>query len=94
MISELEEHLKSSCISDHVNGIEFVIEYLKALNSLFELSLLGKQVRIFQTNGSTLQRMEKGFNFFKNWCEDAIEKGKNLYAYIHVSLLFYTVCIL
>ena len=57
--------------------VETVVEYLQALNNFFELALLGKKVRIFKSEGSTLERMEKGFNFFKNWCEDAISRGKN-----------------
>ena len=63
--------------------METVIEYLQALNNLFELALLGNHVRIFKLEGTTLQRMEKGFNFFKKWCEDAISQGK-----IFVFLLF------
>ena len=61
---------------DDSASVRTVVKYLKALNSLFELSLLGKYVRIFKTNGNTLQRMEDGFKFFKTWCEDAIENGK------------------
>ena len=66
-----------------------VVKYLKALNSLFELSLLGKQVRVFKSDGHTIQRMDAGFNFFKTWCEDAIENGKNTYVFVHINAYKY-----
>ena len=69
----MEEYLKSDDVSHDSASVKIVIEYLKALNSSFEMSLLGKYVRVF--SGNTLQRMEDGFRFFKTWCEDAIENG-------------------
>ena len=66
--------------------METVIEYLQALNNVFELALLGNHVRIFKLEGTTLQRMEKGFNFFKKWCEDAISQVRFLYFVIHLSI--------
>jgi len=71
----LEEYVKSDDVGDDSASVEIVVEYLKVLNSLFELSLLGKYVRVFKTNGSTLQRMKDGFRFIKTWCEDAMENG-------------------
>ena len=75
VISELVEYANSIPVPDNVASVETVVEYLQALNNLFELSLLGNHVRIFKLEGSTFQRMEKGFNFFKKWCEDAISQG-------------------
>ena len=64
--------------------METVVEYLQALNNLFELALLENHIHIFKLERCTLQRMEKGFNFFKEWCEDAISQRK-----IFVLLLFF-----
>jgi len=78
---------------EDAESVKAVIEYLKALNSFFELSILGSKVRIFKSDGSTLQRMEKGFAYFKQWCEDAISHGmgttnnithSNLYSYVNI----------
>ena len=50
-------------LDDATAGIQMVIKYLKALNSLFELSLLGKQVRVFKSDGTTMQQIDAGFKF-------------------------------
>ena len=47
-----------------------VISYLEALNGLFEKSILGQRVRVFDSSGSTIQRMEISFNFFAEWAKE------------------------
>ena len=47
-----------------------VISYLEALNGLFEKSILGQRVRVFNSSGSTIQRMEISFNFFAEWAKE------------------------
>ena len=46
-----------------------MIEYLEALNKLFEKSILGSKVRVFKSDGTTMSRMSEGFNFFAKWAK-------------------------
>ena len=46
------------------------MSYLEALNKIFERSILGKKVWVFDANGTTLQRMEEGFMFFSKWAKE------------------------
>jgi len=71
----LVEHVHYSPGPDNVTRVETVVEYLQALNSYFELGLLGCQVRIFEVEGTAMQRMQSGFDFFMKWCEDAFTEG-------------------
>ena len=83
---ELEEYLKSGDILDDATAkIEMVIKYLKALNSLFELRLLGKQVRVFKSDGPTLQQMEAGFNYRLGVKIQKKNNGKNSYVFLHIN---------
>ncbi len=41
-----------------------MIQYFEALNKLFEKSLLGRKVNVYDTEGTTLSRMSEAFNFF------------------------------
>jgi hypothetical protein len=52
-------------------SVELTIPYLSALNNLFERSILGKRVRVFDVNGTTIQRMREGFDFFDKWAKDS-----------------------
>ena len=47
--------------------MEFVIDYLSSLNNLFERSLLGQKVRVFDPHGTTIQRMDTAYQFFVQW---------------------------
>ena len=55
--------------------MEKVIQYLGTLNQFFEQGLLGEKVRVFDTCGKTIQRMECGFKFFCEWIEELISQG-------------------
>ena len=63
-----QSHLRASGICpspgpNNVASVETVVEYLQALDNFFELALLGRQVRIFKVEGTTLQRMQSGFDY-------------------------------
>ena len=64
VLAELKEYAHSDPKPQDVQAVELVISYLEALNKIFERSLLGKKVQVFDVNGTTLQRMEEGFLFF------------------------------
>ena len=49
--------------------------YLRALNNIFERTLLGKKTRIFQVGGTGLQRLEKGFSYFQEWVLELLDNG-------------------
>ena len=46
------------------------ITYVEALTGLFEKSILGRKVRIFDPNGSTISRMEQSFAFIAEWASE------------------------
>lgn len=69
------EYARADPKPDDPAAVEKVISYLEAMNSFFEMGLLGTKVRVFDPEGKTLQRMEKGFTFFRQWIEDLFSKG-------------------
>lgn len=74
VISELQEYATS--VPPPKDGAEALAtaEYLSALNNIFERTLLGK-TRIFYHDGSGMQRLEKGFSYFREWAEEHIQNG-------------------
>lgn len=76
MLSELKEYATAGLIppsdKEHVLATE---QYLRALNDIFERTLLGDKTRIFQTGGSGIQRLEKGFSFFADWAQEIYKNG-------------------
>lgn len=50
-------------------------DYLSALNNIFERTLLGTKTRIFRPGGTGMQRLEKGFSYFREWAEALISSG-------------------
>ena len=50
--------------------------YLRALNDIFERTLLGKKTRIFRVDGAGMQRLNKGFVYFKECAEELIKNDK------------------
>ena len=67
MLAELREHARQQPPADDDSSVELVIDYLSSLNNLFERSILGRHVRIFDPHGSTSQRMDCGYQFFMQW---------------------------
>ena len=70
VLSELKEYARSDPKPDDASSVELTIAYLEALNGLFEKSILGQRVRIFDSSGSTIQRMASSFNFFAQWAKE------------------------
>ena len=62
-MAELKEYACCEDIPTDAASVELTISYLSALNNLFERSIIGKKVRVFTVNGTTMQRMSEGFNF-------------------------------
>lgn len=67
MLAELREHARQQPPPEDASSVELVIDYLSSLNNLFERSLLGRHVRIFDPHGSTIQRIDSGYHFFVQW---------------------------
>ena len=63
--------------SDERAEVLATVEYLTALNSIFELTLLGNKTHtcIFKPDGFAI-RLDKGFVFFKEWADDLITMGE------------------
>ena len=49
--------------------------YLRALNNIFEKTLLGKKTRIFQPDGTGMLRLDKGFSYFREWAQELVDSG-------------------
>lgn len=73
VIAELKEYARINKDIPDGPEVELVIDYLEALNKLFEKSLLGQHTRVFTAEGSTIQRMADGFQFFVNWAKESFE---------------------
>jgi hypothetical protein len=69
-LAELKEYARCEQIPADAASVELTISYLSALNNLFERSIIGKKVRVFDVNGRTIQRMGEGFNFFADWAKE------------------------
>ena len=67
VLAELREYARGQPLPDDSASVELVIAYLSSLNNLFERSILGRSVRVFDPHGSTMQRMESGYQFFVQW---------------------------
>ena len=67
VLSELKEYARSDPKPDDAPSVELTIAYLEAL---FQKSILGQRVRVFDPNGSTIQRMEASFKFFAQWAKE------------------------
>ncbi len=78
LIAEIEKYGAPSSDNDRM-----ALEYLKALNLLFEQGFLCSH-HIDSNESVVLQRIEKGFKFFCDWRDDVIVHGK----FLHVNLIF------
>ena len=75
VLAELKEYACGSPVPHDAPKVELTIRYLTALNNLFERSLLGKHVRVFEAQGSTIQRMKSGYQFFVDWAKEQEPNG-------------------
>lgn len=57
-------------IPEDAESVKLVIAYLQALNNIFEKSILGKRVRVFSAEGTTMKRIDEGFQFFDTWAKE------------------------
>ena len=93
VLAELKEYARSDPKPQDAQEVELVISYLEALNNIFERSILGNKVRVFDANGTTLQRME-GFTFFSKWAkENKDDEDRKSFLAWQVSILYTCVCI-
>ena len=76
VISELREYAGSSHASpvDQLM-VQATVEYLSALNNIFERTILGQKTRIFQPDGSGIKRLDQGFSYFEEWAEELVKAG-------------------
>ena len=66
----------SSCESGSVRAeVLATVKYLSALNSIFEQTLLGSSVCVFDSSGTTIQRLDEGFEYFEEWAAELIDSG-------------------
>ena len=63
-MAELREYVHNNPKASDVPAVIHTIAYLEALNKIFE------RVRVFEANGSTLQRINKGYQFFVKWAKE------------------------
>lgn len=75
VLAELKEYARKEPRPHDYRKVEKTIDYLSALNLFFEHGLLGEKVRVFEPSGRTIQRMERGFQFFSQWMEEHISQG-------------------
>lgn len=90
VIAELKEYARTEPIPRDSKKVEQVIEYLSALNLFFEQGLLGDKVRVFDPSGRTIQRMERGFQFYSKWMDQLIQKGMHVYKFLFITCLIFT----
>jgi len=69
------EHTTTLPVGPERAEVLAVAGYLSALNSIFERTLLGKKVRVFTAEGTSMQRLEEGFQFFTEWAEELVSSG-------------------
>lgn len=76
VMSELLEHANMDPPPEDGREALATESYLRALNNMFERTLLGKKTRIFQSDGTGMQRLEKGFSYFQQWADELVESGE------------------
>ena len=69
VMSELLEYANTNPPPSDSLAVLATERYLRALNGIFERTLLGKKTRIFRVDGAGMQRLNKGFVYFKEWAE-------------------------
>lgn len=45
------------------------------MGDIFERTLLGTKVRVFNAEGTAIQRLSEGFAYFEEWTEELIDSG-------------------
>lgn len=53
-----------------------LVKGLNALNNIFERTLLGHSTRIFYAEGTAIQHLNEGYEYFTEWAEELLEAGE------------------
>lgn len=75
MLSELLEYARADPPPQDSLEVLATEGYLRSLNNIFERTLLGRKTRIFQPDGTGMQRLDKGFFFFEEWAQELVKSG-------------------
>ena len=51
------------------------MEYLTALNKIFEKTLLRTTSCIFDADGTAMQRLDRVFCYFTEWADELVKSG-------------------
>ena len=76
MLSELGEHIDSQANALGTSGDQMTLNYLQALNYLFERGFLSHD-KITSMDSHVLSGMEYGYQFFSDWLDELLGQGKN-----------------
>ena len=83
VLAELHEYLDKDPAD--AASTERTLQYLEALNNLFEEGFLSHQ-QINSTSSPVLKQMEQGYKFFTAWLESLLAEGiyihSNMYNYV------------
>ena len=75
VLSELLEHANADPRPQDHQQVLGTEKYLSALNSIFEKTLLGRKIKIFNAHGSGIKRLDEGFSYFEEWAEELDRDG-------------------
>ena len=75
MLSELLEYARADPPPQDSLEVLATEGYLRSLNNIFERTLLGRKTRICQSDGTSIQRLDKGYSYFEEWAQELIENG-------------------
>ena len=73
-MAEIRTNLDSEVDSDVRDRDLASLEYLQALNKIFETGLLSKE-QIIGTDSATLKNIQMGMDYFTTWCDEVIAHG-------------------
>ena len=59
---------------DHLQVLA-TMKYLSALNNIFEKTLFGRKTRIFYAESRSIERLDEGFAYFREWADELVERG-------------------
>ena len=65
-----------NCTGPERQEVLATTKYLVALNKIFEQTLLGSKTRFFDYEGTGIQRLDEGFQYFKDWAEELVSSGE------------------
>lgn len=91
VLAELKDYARSDPKPQDAQAVELVISYLDALNKIF---ILGKKVCVFDANGTTLQRMEQGFEFFSSRAKENKDEDEDRKSFLAWQVSIYYGCVM